>query len=481
MKEIGIKRAAAYNLVAKFSTMFIQLILNMILARLIAPEAFGVVSITTVLINFFNMFADMGVGVSVIQNKNLDKKALDRLFTLSLYIGLVLSAIMILISFPVSAIYQNSIYKILCPCISVIALINSLNTVPNAILSRDKRFDLIALRSFLSNLVSGIITAVLAFLGFGIYALILHSILTILFVFVWNYVQNPLRLVKHIDLKNLMGVLGSYSLFQLLFNLMNYLTRNLDSLFIGGFFGEKQLGYYNKAYTLNLYPNTLFTNVLSGVLHPYMRDFSSDREALYKKLMQIVKFLSLIGIFIQMVFFWCSDEIIEIMFGPNWGQAAVCFHWLSLCVWAQMLSSVCGSVFLGLKRTDQTFRCGVVNLVLIVAAIVVGIYSKSLAVLSLSVAIIYNIIFFITYVRLIVFTMKSSLKLFIKTVGCDFIGLAIFTAAVFIAPEMSENIWLSLLIKVGLTAIYYLLYLIVTRQFSQLFGVLLKKLLKKAK
>lgn len=464
MKNISIVQATSYNLIAKFSTMIIQVVLNMILARLIEPAAFGIVSILTILINFFNLFADMGIGVSVIQKTDLKREEHNQLFTVSLYIGIFLALLMMVISYPISLIYNNADYIFLCPFVSVVAFINSLNTVPNALLSRDKRFDLIAKRSIICNFISGFITAIMAFLGCGIYALIFHSIISSVSVFIWNYSRSKLKFKLKVNVKNALSLLGSYSLFQLLFNILNYLTRNLDNLIVGATLGDANLGYYNKAYTLNMYPNTIFTNVVSSVLHPFIRDYKSDTKLLYQKLMQIIKPLSLLGVFIQITFFLCAEEIILVFYGSNWDVAAVCFKWLALCVWAQMLSSVCGAVFLGLQRTEQTLKCGIINFFLILLAITIGILNSSLKVLSISIAITYVVIFMITYYILIVKTMNSKLNYMIKTVGQDFCAIALFVLLTFFLPDYTGSLYVRILYKFAVVVVYYVAYLCVTKQ-----------------
>lgn len=155
-----------------------------------------------------------------------------------------------------------------------------------------------------------------------------------------------------------------------------------------------------------------------------------------------------------------------IMYGDQWDQAAVCFQWLALCVWAQMLSSVCGAVFLGLQRTDQTFKCGVINFFLIIIAIGAGVVNDSLMILSLAVAIIYNVIFVITYVMLIAKTMHRGVGLMVRTVGLDFVAMLVFMVGSYFFPLPIDNVWLSLLAKCGITLLYYVVYLALTRQFK---------------
>ena len=162
---------------------------------------------------------------------------------------------------------------------SIIALFNSLNVVPNALIMREKRFDLVALRTILINAVAGVVAILAAFSGAKYYALVLNYFLSSVGIFIWNYMstkERGLRIKFKIQIRSLTTFMGKYSLFQFLFNIMNYFTRNLDYLLVGAYMGETTLGYYQKAYTMNLYPNQLFTNVISAVFHPYMRAYKHD-------------------------------------------------------------------------------------------------------------------------------------------------------------------------------------------------------------
>ena len=177
-----LKKAVLYNTIAKYGTMLIQLGLTMILSRLIVPESYGIVAIVTVLIGFLNLFSDLGLGIKIIQYPNMSKCDIDYLYSFSWVVGFILALIITALSYPISIIYNNDIYKIICPIISVVPFLNSINVIPNAILTRDKRFDLIAARTILSSIVSGIIAVIIALNGGNIYALLCLSILSSLFL-----------------------------------------------------------------------------------------------------------------------------------------------------------------------------------------------------------------------------------------------------------------------------------------------------------
>lgn len=465
MKEISFKKAALYNGISKYATMIVQLIISMILARLLLPEAFGVVSIVTIILNFLALFADMGLGISIIQHPEMEMIQQRKLFSFSIVLGVAVAVIMCLTAFPISLIYKNSQYFILCPLLSVAAFFNTLNIIPSAVLMRDKRFDLIAIRGVLSAFLPGILAVVLSYCGAGVYALIIQYIFNAIFLFLWNYIKYPL-IPTRFEYKIVIGLMGKYSLYQFLFNMVNYFTRNLDNLLIGAKLGEAQLGYYNKAYTLNLYPNSIFTNVFTGVLHPFIRDYKNDTEILLNRIIEIMEYISFFATLVSIICFYCSKEIIQLFFGYNWNQAIPCFQMLTLSMWAQMLSSVAGSVFLGIERTDKTFKCGIINIILIIIAVSIGILNSSIKWVSFCVGIAYNVIFYITYYILIKETMHHSFIEFFKHFYTDYAFMIVFFLLIFFgAPEFELGILANILLKVSICIFAYIVYIMLFKKY----------------
>ena len=91
MSNITIKKAVFINFISKYSTVFITLIINSILARLLTPTDYGVVSIITVFTGFFVMIANIGIGPAIIQNKELSKDDISNIFIFTIFIGIVIS------------------------------------------------------------------------------------------------------------------------------------------------------------------------------------------------------------------------------------------------------------------------------------------------------------------------------------------------------------------------------------------------------
>ena len=79
-----------WSAVERYSGTFMSLIVSMILARLLRPEDYGIVAIVMVIIGFLNIFSSMGIGPAIIQRDDLSKDDIDNLFTMSIFIALIL-------------------------------------------------------------------------------------------------------------------------------------------------------------------------------------------------------------------------------------------------------------------------------------------------------------------------------------------------------------------------------------------------------
>lgn len=91
MDNISIKKAIMINFVSKYSNVFIQLIINSILARLLTPDDYGIVAVITVFINFFTIIADMGIGPAIIQYKDLGEKQISDIFVFTFFVSVLIS------------------------------------------------------------------------------------------------------------------------------------------------------------------------------------------------------------------------------------------------------------------------------------------------------------------------------------------------------------------------------------------------------
>lgn len=467
-----LKKAAIINAVGKYSTVIIQLIVTAILSRILSPKDYGVVAVVTVFTTFFTTLSNMGFGTAIIQNKTLTQKDIDNIYSVTVYISLILSLIFSIMSFAIAWFYKKQLYIPVTMLLSISLFFNSLNMVPNGVLNRDKRFVTIAVRTVAVYSIAAVIAIILALLGLRYYALVLQTIFSALLTFVWNYFSVRPKFNFKVEIESIKKI-ANYSGYQFAFNFVNYFAANLDNLLTGKFFGHAELGYYNKAYNLTLYPINNLTGVISPVLHPILSDLQSNKTVLYQKYIKILKLLSLLGSYAEAICILAAHEIIYIVFGNQWGSSVVCFQMLSMCILFRMVNSSSGAIFQSLGDTKRLFQNGLLNTIISIIAILVGIFCfKDIRGLSICVGVAYILHYFTASAMLIRGGFSYTLASYYKELKGEviiFVGMIAGVIGFMCSGILViDNLWLSLLTKVVYVTIIYVLFLLITKEYKVL-------------
>lgn len=471
-KEYSIKKAALINAGGKYSTIILQLLVNAILSRILSPDDYGIVAVITVFSTFFISLSDMGFGTAVVQRKDLSKEEIDGIFTSTVFIAIFLTVVFAGASFLIAAFYNDSVYIPLGWFLSVSLLFNALNMVPNGIMNREKKFVAIAIRTITTYAFSAVIGIVFAFLGFRYYAIVIQTMISSMVIFLWNYIETKPRFRVKGCWRCVKKVIN-YSSYQFAFNIVNYVSRNLDNLLTGKFMGNAALGYYNKAYSLMLYPVNNLTGVISPVLHPVLSDYQNEKEIIYKKYLTIVKLLALIGVFIAPACYFASDEIIMILYGNQWGESVRCFEILSFAILPQLIGSSAGSIYQSLGKTKLLFYNGVLNTIITIIAILCGvIIGKNIIFLSMCVSCAYIFHFFTVYYMLVHLGFGYKFHKFLKELIPEFIILFGMIIVICFVQISFQNVFVSAIIKMALLSVCYIVMLLLTGEYKILIGML---------
>ena len=371
----------------------------------------------------------------------------------------------VLLAFPISLFYNDSVFVPLGGLLSISLFFNAINMIPNGIMNREKKFIAIAIRTIVTYALSSIISVVLAFHGFRYYAIVIQTMLSSFIIFIWNYLETKPKFKVSGCLISTKKVLN-YSGYQFAFNMVNYLSRNLDNLLTGKFMGNSALGYYNKAYSLMLYPVNNLTGVISPVLHPVLSDYQSHKEIIYKKYTEIVKILSLIGVFIAPFCYFASNEIISILYGTQWEQSVKCFQILSFAILPQLVGSSAGAIYQSLGKTKLLFFNGVINTAITIIAILCGVLiGKNIIFLSICVSIAYITHFFTVYFMLIHLGFGYKFINFLRKLFPEIIILVVMMLIVHFVKITSVNVLFSFALKLIILGIVYAIMLLLTKEY----------------
>lgn len=460
-----LKKGILINFLARYANIIIHIITTAILARLLTPTEFGVVAVVTVFTTFFSLLTEMGVGPAIVQRQDLSEQETSHIFMFTVCVGLITSSVFFLLAPWVVLFYNDIVYLAITRILAVAIFFSTVTIVPMAILNKTHRFALISKISIAANIIVSIITVWLAFQGLSFYSIALRSVMISSSIFVLTFIFSKLTVRLEFQRSSLKKIFN-FSIFQFLFNIINYFSRNLDNLLIGKFLGASSLGLYDKAYSLMLYPVQNLTHVITPILHPVLAKYQNDYQYIYETYLRMVKILALVGIPVSVVFYFSAEEIIYVFYGERWLTIVPTFRILATTVWIQVILSSSGTIFQAANRTDMLFYSGALSAVFMITAIVLGVVQGKLETLAMYLLIAFLINFFQAYYLLIHKVLQRSVKEFYMLLVKPIAIGVIMSAILSIVPMEVSNLYLSLLVKLGMSLLVYSSLLYLTKEYN---------------
>lgn len=346
-----------WNLTASGSQVILRLGVLSALARLIGPKEFGLVGIALIIIEFSKTFTQMGVGAAIVQRKELKNSHLTTGLTLSLLIGLFFFALLFFLSPFLAKFFHKEELVSIIRAISVIFLIDSLTLIGQAMMQRNMKFKTIAIIDILSYAIGyGITGVVLAYLGWGVWSLVIaniaKAILQATLIAIYQPFQKRLTLKKQ-ELKELIHLGGGITIARL----GHFLGTNSDNLIIGRMLGTEALGYYGRSYQFSILPAGLFGTTIDKTLFPAMAKIQDNKSRLGQVYIGSVSIVALLALPLSIMFILLAPEIVMLLLGSKWTAVILPFQILSAGLVFRMsyqmsesLSRATGAVYGGAWR-----------------------------------------------------------------------------------------------------------------------------------
>jgi O-antigen/teichoic acid export membrane protein len=366
-----VRGGVVWTTATRVSVQLLQLGTSIVLARLLAPEAFGVVALSATVIGFTALFVDLGLSSAIVQRPVLDDRLLSTAFWLNALLGLVLAAPIALLAPLAADFFDEPELSTLLPVASL-SFVLSLNVVQLGLLRRELDFRRIGYMSIVNSLVTAAVSITGALLGLGAMALILGSVAATVVGTVQSYLYVPWRPTNRPDRTSALD-LWRYSRGLLGFGIVNYWSRNADNLLIGRFLGTTALGFYGRAYNLMLMPVTQMSSVLSTVLFPTLTKVQHDRERFARAWLMSTKASWVAGAPLGIGMAVTAPALVETLYGTRWLPMAPILGLLAASVPAQLIGSNTGAVFQARARNGLQFRLGLVTSAATIIAIVVAL------------------------------------------------------------------------------------------------------------
>ncbi len=332
----------------------ISFVVMVALARLVAPEAFGLVAYATVFISFAQIFVDQGFSDAIVQFAQLSREHLDTAFWISVLMGGLLTIVSVFTSDAIAGLFREPQLGPVLRWLSPIFFLSAMSSVQQAILRRRLAFKVLTIRSLAANLVSGVIAVIMAFKGYGVWSLVAKLLVSAL--------VNAVMLWQVSDWRP--GFRMSISRFRELFvfginivggNFVDFLSVHSDDFLIGYFLGPVALGFYTLAYNLLIVTTDLLISVPNAVAFPVLSSIQADSAGLKRAFDQVIRLQSIVAFPIFLGLAALSSEVIIQLYGAQWIASIPVLQLLMLIGIVRSATYIYSSVFRAAGKPSWRF------------------------------------------------------------------------------------------------------------------------------
>lgn len=345
-------------MLAQMTTFAIQMVATVVLARLLTPADFGVVTMVTTFSLLLASCGQVGFPDAVLQREEMNHFLASNLFWINVGVALLLTTAFAAAAPLLARFYGDPRVARITVAVSLSIFITSTSVLHSALLKRAMRFSAVSANDIVARLASVAVSILLALLGCGYWALVAGVITQPLAmsIGVWilcRWVPGFPRRAEGTAamVRFARNVSGTWS--------VGYLTHNVDNLLVGWKFGPGPLGFYKKAYDLFSLPFSLLTvySVAVSTLSRLNRDIVQYKRYFLGGL----SILALIGMGLGAILTLVGKDLVRVILGARWGMAGHIFTFFGPGIGIMLIYSTYGMIHLSLGTTARYFRWGLIE------------------------------------------------------------------------------------------------------------------------
>jgi O-antigen/teichoic acid export membrane protein len=345
---------------------------TMVLARLLTPQDFGLVAMVTTVTGFLRVFKDLGLSTATIQRETITQAQVSNLFWINVVVSALLTLVVILLAPAVAWFYREPRLVGVTLALSVTFLFSGSTVQHTALLYRQMRFKAVALVE-VGSMTVGVVGGISAAWGkFGYWSLVIASVVTEVtaFLLTWSVSSwRPSWPILRSGTRSMVGFGANLTMA----SFINCISKNIDSMLLGRFYGAYSVGIYSRAMALLLRPLDQILTPVNAVIEPTLARLQGQPERFRRTFLQIYNALVLVGFIITAILIALSRPVTLVLLGPQWEKAAAIFAGFAGLALYAPLASALGFLLVSQGRGRDMLTISVVTNVLVVAGILSGL------------------------------------------------------------------------------------------------------------
>lgn len=472
MNITSVKLAFFWSGIGKFGQYIISFGVNILMARLLTPEVFGLVGLLSVFTVVSSLLIESGFRDALIRKDIVTEEEYSSVFYLNIVISILIYFLLYFLAPYIALFYDKPILTSISRFLFLSFVINALSIVQTVHFQKQLNFKLLSKINIFSGLFSGAFGVILAFYNYGVWSLVFAYLLNVFFrtFSLWLFSNwKPIRSYNHSVIKELFN----FSNKLLLSGLFAHICANITQLVIGKYYSISLVGYYDRAVNLQKIPMTTLSDVLNQVSYPLMANNTNNRKSILYILIKIIVFIC-VPIFLLLIVL--AKDLIVFLLTEKWLPMLPYFQ--LLCFWGiiypvTILNSNVLKIynFSGIILKNEVIR----NLLLLAAIF----FSFKFGVLTmvLSITVINFIYPFKTFYDLDKNVYKGAFKYYTKTIF-KFLSIGLFASiVVYLINFKLEFLFLKLTIRfcIGILTYLLLIYFFDKKTLKNFFNIIKNK------
>lgn len=321
MNSNNLKNKAFSGMIWKFMericAQVVSLIVSIVLARILMPDDYSIVSIVTIFFTFCNVFISGGLNTALIQKKDADVEDYSTVLHTSMFVALILYMVMFFLAPSIANLYSK---QILIPVIRIMSLtffINAFKSVLSAYTSSNLQFKKFFFSTIVGTIISAFVGIYMAINGYGAWALVAQQMTNSLLDTLILYLTTKYRIIFKVSFKKLKS-LFSYGWKIFVSSIISVIYDQINPLIVGVKYTSKDLAYYSKGQSYPGLINSTISDTLQSVLFPIMSKVQDNKEKVLSVTRKYIKVASYVIFPMMIGLFSVSDIFVEVVLTEKW-------------------------------------------------------------------------------------------------------------------------------------------------------------------
>ncbi len=308
-----------WKLLERTGTQGILLVVSLIVARILSPHEYGILAIQMIFISLANSLVQNGLNVALVQKKEISKIDYSSGFFLSIVISLIFYIIIFFCAPLISSFYEMPDLDLSLKVLALVLIINAFTVIQNAYVMRNMLFKELAISSFISSFVAGIVSIICAYIGFGLWALVIQQLLSNILLSILLYFTTKWRPTIAYSREVAVGLLkfgvpvaGSAFL--------DTLYSDLRNLIVGKVFSSSQLGIFERGKQFPKIITTNVSNTIQSIILPVMSKSRENKDVVIQLMSKSIRYIYLFILPSILFLYVASKPLIITLLTEKWAE-----------------------------------------------------------------------------------------------------------------------------------------------------------------